>query len=298
MKHTFASWLQATRYWSFPVSSMPVVVTCAYLFWQGGGMAPFHLLNALLALVGIVFIHAAANVLSDYFDFKTGVDNEQAYAVPNLVQHHFEAGEYLRFSLLLFAVAVLLGLLLVWLSGWPLLWIGLIGFLLAVCYSWLKYRAMGDLVIIIDFSLLPVLGTSYAVRGTIVWESLVLALPIAFITLSVLHINNTVDMESDGAAGMRSVAMLLGRKASVGLYMVYQLLPFLLVLCSVLFGLLPWSSLLSLLALAAALRNLRQASAFFQRGREALLGLDRKSAQLQLVFSLLLAVSLFVSGLA
>ncbi len=261
-------------------------------------MAPFHLLNALLALVGIVFIHAAANVLSDYFDFKTGVDNEQAYAVPNLVQHHFEAGEYLRFSLLLFAVAVLLGLLLVWLSGWPLLWIGLIGFLLAVCYSWLKYRAMGDLVIIIDFALLPVLGTSYAVRGTIVWESLVLALPIAFITLSVLHINNTVDMESDGAAGMRSVAMLLGRKASVGLYMVYQLLPFLLVLCSVLFGLLPWPSLLSLLALAAALRNLRQASAFFQRGREALLGLDRKSAQLQLVFSLLLAVSLFVSGLA
>ena len=133
-KHTFREWLEATRYWSFPVSTMPVVVTCAYLFWQGGGAEPFNGVNALLALAGVVLFHAAGNVLSDYFDFKTGVDSEQAYAVPNLVQHRFEAGEYLLFSSILFAAGLLVGLLLTLLGGWPLLLIGGAGFLLGVLF--------------------------------------------------------------------------------------------------------------------------------------------------------------------
>ena len=295
-KHTFREWLEATRYWSFPVSTMPVVVTCAYLFWQGGGAEPFNGVNALLALAGVVLFHAAGNVLSDYFDFKTGVDSEQAYAVPNLVQHRFEAGEYLLFSSILFAAGLLVGLLLTLLGGWLLLLIGGAGFLLTAGYSWLKYHALGDADIILTFALLPVLGTAYVVRGAIVWESLVLVLPLAFITLSVLHINNTVDIESDAAAGMRSVAMLLGRNVSVRLYMAYQLLPFLLVALSVCMGWLPWLSLLCLLALLPAVGNMRKASAFFTQGREALLGLDQQSAKLQLVFSLSLSIGLFIAG--
>ena len=295
-KHTFREWLEATRYWSFPVSTMPVVVTCAYLFWQGGGAEPFNGVNALLALAGVVLFHAAGNVLSDYFDFRTGVDSEQAYAEPNLVQHRFEAGEYLLFSSILFAAGLLVGLLLTLLSGWPLLLIGGAGFLLTAGYSWLKYHALGDADIILTFALLPVLGTAYVVRGAIVWESLVLVLPVAFITLSVLHVNNTVDIESDAAAGMRSVAMLLGRNVSVRLYMAYQLLPFLLVALSVCMGWLPWLSLLCLLALLPAVGNMRKASAFFTQGREALLGLDQQSAKLQLVFSLSLSIGLFIAG--
>ena len=32
-KHSFKSWLLATRPWSFPASGMPILVTLAYLFW-------------------------------------------------------------------------------------------------------------------------------------------------------------------------------------------------------------------------------------------------------------------------
>ncbi|MBO4282147.1 MAG: prenyltransferase [Bacteroidales bacterium] len=297
MNHTFREWVQATRYWSFPVSVMPVALSCAYLFWQGGGTEPFLWENALLALVGIVLFHAAGNVLSDYFDFKTGVDNEQAYAVPNLVQRQFEPKEYLRFSVLLFLAGSAVGLWLTCLSGWPLLLIGGLGLLFTLAYSWMKYRALGDVDIFIVFAVLPVLGTTYAVRGAVVWEALALALPIACITLSVLHINNTVDLESDAAAGMRSVAMLLGREASVRLYLVYQLLPFLFVTLFVCLGWLPGWALLCLLAVFPAWGNLRKASGYYTQGREALLGLDRQSAKLQLVFSLSLAVGLLIAGI-
>lgn len=35
MKHTLKEWVAVTRYWSFPVSAMPVAVCFAYLFSRG-----------------------------------------------------------------------------------------------------------------------------------------------------------------------------------------------------------------------------------------------------------------------
>ena len=43
MKHSLKEWFVVTRYWSFPVSTMPVVATFAYLFSMGmlpGGIKP------------------------------------------------------------------------------------------------------------------------------------------------------------------------------------------------------------------------------------------------------------------
>lgn len=294
MKHTAKEWFAATRYWSFPVSSMPVVVTCAYLFWKG---APFNVLNAILAVVGIVVLHAAGNVLSDYFDYKSGVDNAEAYAVPNLVEHFFEPKEYLIFSLILFAVGCAIGLTLVLLSGPELLIIGGIGVLLTLLYSWLKYHALGDLDIFFNFSILPLLGTSFVVTGSVMWEVLVLALPIGLITVSVLHINNTTDIATDGAAGIKSFAMLLGEKPSVKLYIVYQMLPFVLVLLAACLGLLPWFSLLCFVAFRVAWTNICKARGYFTVGREAILGLDQMTAKMQLAFSLTLSLGLLLAAL-
>ena len=86
MKHSFKEWVAVTRYWSFPVSSMPVVVTFAWLFSKGlvpPGVTPWIVFA--MCLVGVVTLHSAGNVLSDWADHRSGVDNEKAYAVPNLV---------------------------------------------------------------------------------------------------------------------------------------------------------------------------------------------------------------------
>lgn len=273
---------------------MPVVVTCAYLFWKG---TPFNVLNAILAVVGIVVFHAAGNVLSDYFDYKTGVDNAEASAVPNLVEHMFEPREYLVFSLILFAVGCAIGFTLVLLTGPTLLIIGGVGVLLTLLYSWLKYHALGDLDIFINFSILPILGTSFVVTGSVQWEALVLALPIGLITVSVLHINNTGDIASDRAAGIQTFAMLLGEKSSVKLYIVYQLLPFMLVLLACFLSLLPWLSLLTVAAFVVAWKNISKARDYFKVGRDAILGMDEMTAKLQLAFSMTLSLGLLLAGL-
>ncbi|MBR5183457.1 MAG: prenyltransferase, partial [Bacteroidales bacterium] len=140
-KHTFKDWLIATRPWSFPASAMPVLVTLGYLFWKGmevnRGIGIFTILN-------VVLFHAAGNTWSDYYDYKKGVDREDTVGGLSIVSGQFAPEEIKRLSLGLFAVAVAGGLALVWLTGVTTLYFGLAGALLAVCYPWLKYRALGD----------------------------------------------------------------------------------------------------------------------------------------------------------
>ena len=295
-KHSFKEWFAATRYWSFPVSTMPLVVTFAYLFAKGmipNGWIPWVVL--ILSLLGVVLLHAAGNLLSDWFDYRSGVDNKEAFAVPNLVFGKFQPKEYLVFSIILFAVGSLLGLGVVAMSGLGVLVVGIIAVALTALYSFLKYHALGDLNIFIVFGVLTVIGLAYAVTTTWCWDALVLSVPIGIITVSVLHANNTLDIPTDRAAGIRTFAMVIGERASVVLYCCYMVLPFLCVIAAVIAGLLPPLALMCLLAGIKAYGNFKQAASYPTVGREAMKMLDFHSSQLQLLFSLLLAVGLIIS---
>lgn len=294
MKHTVKEWFGATRFWSFPVSAMPVVAAVAFLAWKGYDI---NWLCAVLALVGNVVFHAAGNLLSDWWDYRKGVDNEQAYAVPNLVFHHFEPGEYMRFSVILFSVGIVIGLVLTLLTGWELLIIGGIGALLAMSYSFFKFRAMGDLFVFTCFGIMPVIGTSFVAAGLIDWSILVLSLPLGIFTIAVLHDNNTVDIATDKASGIRTLPMLIGEKASVKLFIAYMVIPYIVVIAFCIAGLLPWMALVCLLSVPAAYKNARTAAGWFRSGREAMIGLDQKTAQVHLIFSVLLSAGLAIAAI-
>lgn len=298
MKHTLKEWLAVTRYWSFPVSAMPVAVCFAYLFSRGlvpDGTMPW--LCLLLSLLGIVVLHAAGNVLSDYKDYKCGVDNERAFAVPNLVFKTFEPREYLVFSILLFAVGIAVGIVITLLSGPGVLVVGAAGVLLTVLYSFLKYHALCDLDIFLIFGVLAFLGTSCAITGTVVVDTLLLALPVGIITVSVLHANNTFDTNSDREAGIKTFGMLLGIQTSARLYCCYMVLPFLCLVLYVAAGLLHPLALLSLVAVVPAYKNFRRAAQYRHLGLDAMKGLDIASSKLQMAFSGLLTIGLIIAGL-
>lgn len=298
MKHSLSEWITATRYWSFPVSTMPVIVTFMYLLGKGmipQGFMPY--LCLILSLIAVVTIHSAGNVFSDYFDFKTGVDNPEAFAVPNLVFKKFEPKEYLIFAIILFVVGSGLGLVITYLSGIKLLIIGGIGVALTACYSFLKYNALGDLDIFVIFSFLIMLGTTIAITGDIVIEPLILAFPIGIITVAVLHANNTLDIDTDRKAGMKSFAMLLGGKVSTKLYQAYMIIPFIYMVVIAIMGLVSPFALVSLIAALPAWKNSQAASHFEDNGILTMSGLDQATAKLQLAFSGLLCIGLFLGYL-
>lgn len=292
-KHDLGEWLMAVRPWSFPASAMPVVVTLAYLF---ACHETVNWLNGAWALLNIVLFHAASNIWSDYFDYKHKVDTEESFGVKILTSGQFAPKEIFFGALLLLGVACLAGAGLWLRTGMPLLYIGLCGLACAVLYPYMKYRALGDIVIFISYALLPMLGTAYVAVGRIDWQTFYLALPVGLITVAILHANNTRDVQTDRRADIHTLAMCLGRRASVGLYAFEILFPFLWISYYAANGVLPAWSLLIWLALVPALQNTRSAVRSFKEGAAVIVRLDEKTAQFQLLFSLLLAVAFVLAG--
>ena len=293
-KHGFKAWLLATRPWSFPASAMPVLATLAYLFWHGHEI---NWLTGVWALLNIIVFHAAGNTWSDYYDYKRGVDREDAIGGMSIVSGEFQACEIKRLAWILLVIAVYAGVGLMLVAGLPVLYFGLAGCALIVLYPWLKYHALGDLDIFLTYSVLPILGTSYVATGALNCETLWLMLPIGLITVGILHVNNTRDIEQDCRAGIKTFAMLVGKRVSVVLYIAELMLPFVCVLVAAIYGAMPWWSLVVLVALKPALDNCRAMLKLPAEGMKALIGVDEKTAQLQLMFSLLLSLSLFITAM-
>ena len=268
-KHTFKEWVIAVRPWSFPASAMPIVVTLTYLFWTGVEM---NWLLGLWALVGMVLFHCTGNVWSDYFDFrKKEIRN-------------------LAIGFLVFSVACGLGLLAV--TGLPLLWIGLAGVVCTLLYPVLKYNALGDFDILMTFAFLPTLGTSYVATGAIDWNVLFVALPMGLITDGILHSNNSRDVMTDKRAGITTMAMSMGPEKSVWLFGFEMLFPYVWVAVLSMAGLLPVYTVFIFLTLPVAIGNARTMAKSLRAGVEIIADLDVRTANLQLMFSVLMAVAL------
>ncbi len=293
MKHSVKDWVLTTRPWSFPASAMPVLATFAYMTWVYGMSIDW--VSGVLAIVGIVFFHASGNMLSDIRDYKKGVDKGLDHML--LVNGSFTTKEYLSLSLTLFVIGCTIGFYIMSRCGWPLLYAAFYGAFFTLTYATFKYFALGDVVIFLSYAVIPILGTTYATISEYYYPALVLALPIGLITVAILHVNNTRDIESDREAGIRTLAMLLGKRASINLYVFEVYLPFVLLIATVCCGWLPWHSLIVLLAFPKARANARVVRNSRKKGPEALHMMDAATSQLQLLFSLLLAVSLFVAAL-
>lgn len=294
MGHTIKEWLLATRPWSFPASAMPVLVTMVFL-WSKGFEVNWWL--GVMALVNIILVHAAGNVWSDYHDYKKGVDADDTYGVRILTDKQFTPKEVLTLSLTLQVLAILMGLLMVWLTGITLLWFGIAGIALSLLYPPLKYAALGDFVIMACYSVLPMLGTTFICSGEIIPQVLWLAVPVGSITVAILHVNNTRDIETDRRAGIRTLPILSSRAESIKIYVFEIIMPYFWLLIMVLLGYVsPWA-MLTIISLPIALKNCKQMLSCKTEGIKAIARLDEATAQLQLAFSLTLALGLTIEAL-
>ena len=282
----------AVRPWSFPASAMPVIVTTAFLFWRGYDISWGF---AIWALLNIIVFHAAGNTWSDYFDFKKKVDADDTFGAKTLTTGMFEPKEIKNLALGLTVVAVAGGLTLMALTGLPLLWIGIGGVLCTLLYPYLKFNALGDLVILLAYAFLPTLGTSFVAAGEVIPSVLIIALPLGLITDGILHSNNTRDMATDARAGIKTMAMALGTKSSAILYGFEMLFPFLWIgVCSIA-GFMPIWTVAAFMTLPVAIACAQTMKNSVSAGSQLIADLDVRTANLQLMFSFLLTVAFVVA---
>ena len=291
-KHTFGEWMIAVRPWSIPASAMPIIVTLAYLFYKG---SEINWLYGVWALIGMVLFHLAGNTWSDYFDYKKKVDAEDTFGAKTLTTGMFQPKEIKNLALGLLIAATICGLGLFAVTGLPLLWIGLAGVACTLLYPMLKFNALGDLDILLTFAFLPTLGTSYAATGAIDWNVLLIALPVGLITDGILHSNNTRDMVTDKRAEIKTMAMGLGKKISAFLYGFEVIFPFVWVGILSILGYMPVGTVIIFLTLPIAIGCAKTMKNSVTGGPALIADLDVRTANLQLLFSTLLTISLIIS---
>ena len=303
-KGPLATWWLALRPFSFPASSMSVVFGAVLAVTVGG--VSMNWAWFVLSLLGMVCLHAAANLLNDATDYEKGLD-EAVLPVSGAVVRGLITPRQARMgALVLMLVGGAAGGELVRAVGWEIAAIGAVGVVIGVLYSGkpagLKYLGLGDVAVFLDFGILGALGAWTVQTGTLSWVPVVWAIPLSILVVAILHANNWRDMAGDREKRCITVANLLGDRGSAVYYGFLLLSPFVVV---VLLVVLPWLAdvspampltfLVTLLALPLAARLLlvsrRRAN---PRHPMEFLALDGATAQLNLAFGVLCTLALLL----
>ncbi len=292
MQHSFKGWLLTTRPWSFPASVVLVVVSLCFLF--GVGLKVNWLLG-IAAVINILLFHAAANLWSDLHDFKHGVDTPETIGPKTLTSGEYTPSEIKTFSLSLFAAAICLGITIVCLTSIQLLWIGIVGALLALIYPLMKFNALGDFNIFLTFCILPSIGVSLIAVGEIYWPVIFAALPIGLMVVAILHANNSRDHINDHKASIHTMAMVIGQKASYWVYFLEVVfLPYAWIAVMSGASIFTPLSLAGLLTLPIAISNNRQFRDMVYNESGNIDDLDMKTAQLEMLLGIILSIAFII----
>lgn len=296
---SFPFWFKATRPWSLPASTMPVVLTAAYVFFlQKTSEISVHWELLALVFLAVICYHLGLNMISDLDDFKTGVDNEHSlgYKSP-LVKGEIDGKPWKTNALLLLMVGTITGFFLVYTSGLHLLWIGGIGLISGYFYTFFKKYAMGDALIFVLFGLLSVQGTYYVLTSELSLTAVFLAIPVGFITTGILHANNTRDIAYDSKVDFHSQASVVGFRTAQWEYAGLIFGAYLAVILMAVFNILPYGSLLVLLTFPIGLKNVQTMFKASSENLEPFMFLDEATAKLQLVFTVVLSLGISLSTL-
>jgi len=297
MSPTTKNWIIATRPWSFPASSMPALLTISYIFFLKNEITTdINWVYGVLAMIGAVLFQASGNLIGDYFDYKFNVDRKDTFGSSRmLVDGVFKPKSIFTYGISFLVIGILLGLFLFINTGTDLLWIGAIGVLGTYFYYKMKFIALGDLLIFIIYGPLIGLGTAYVMTNQLHWDVLLLNIPVAFLVVNILHANNTRDIRDDGKANIKTQAMILGIKGAKIQYILLALGAYVAVALMVALGMLHPLSLLVVVTLPIALKNIKLMQQAQIDKPEVIKDLDAASAQLVMAFTLLFSLSNFIA---
>ncbi len=298
-----AAWIRAMRVPYFTGAAMAVTCGAAAAYYVHGSIyLPFF----LVALLGAVSIHAASNIINDYFDYCNGCDmDNQAHGALNggsrvIVEGLLSPRAMRNGAAVTYGIGIACGLFLaisLGRQGWVLLLIGAAGLAISYGYTapwpFLAGRGLGEIGLGLAIGILPVMGSYFVLTGTFSWTALVGGLPVSGLMAACLWINEFPDAESDHAMKKRNAVVRMGRQRARYVYYALLAVIYLSPLAGVLAGLLPFEVMLSWVVLPDAIRAALTLHRHYQEPA-ALLPAQVTTIRLHLVTGLLMTAGLLL----
>lgn len=249
----FQIWLLAARPRTLPAAASPVLIGTAIAYYDDA----FRLLPALGALVGALLLQIGANFANDMFDYQKGADDSQRLGPTRVTQSGMLSAASVKTGMwLMFGLAALIGVYLTWVSGWPVVVIGLAAIAAAILYtggpSPYGYRGLGELFCFLFFGVAAVMGTYYVQAVRFSLSSFIGSVPVGLLIVAILAVNNLRDIHTDRAAGKMTLSVRLGVQGSRQEYMLLVLTAYLITILQAVSGLNSFWLLLPILTLPMA----------------------------------------------
>lgn len=240
---SFLAVLKASRPKTWPAGLCPVALG-AVLAARDGKLS-WMLVSCCLLFS--FFIQVATNFANDYFDFVNGADSNRVGPPRAVASGWISPSDMRSLAFVLFAVAFAVSLPLVFAVGlWALAFVFssiAFGLLYTGGPRPLGYMGLGELLVLVYFGPVAVLGTYFAQRQTVDTEILALSLCPGLLSAAILTANNLRDEENDRNAKKNTLVVRWGQTfgqfeytafvmlsvvlpMTVGLYWQLAMLPF------------------------------------------------------------------------
>jgi 1,4-dihydroxy-2-naphthoate octaprenyltransferase len=215
---TPAQWIAGARPRTLPAALAPVLVgTGAAAALDGFRPGP-----ALLALLVALALQVAVNYANDYSDGRRGTDADRVGPMRLVGSGAAAPRQVLVAAVLAFGVAGVAGLGLAALSSWWLVLVGAICMVAAWTYTGgplpYGYRALGEVFVFVFFGPVAVVGTTYVQTLTLPGLAWAVSVPVGLLIVAILVVNNLRDLAGDAEVGKRTLAVLLGDRATRWLF--------------------------------------------------------------------------------
>jgi 1,4-dihydroxy-2-naphthoate octaprenyltransferase len=288
---TPAQWLAGARPRTLPAAVAPVLVGTG----AAAALDGFRPVAALLALVVALALQVAVNYANDYSDGTRGTDADRVGPMRLVGSGAASPRQVLLAAGLAFGVAAVAGLGLAALSSWWLVAVGAVCMVAAWTYTGgplpYGYRALGEVFVFVFFGPVAVVGTTFVQTGAVEPLAVVASMTPGLQIVAILVVNNLRDIVGDAAVGKRTLAVVLGDRAT-RLFFLGLFVGAFAVVAGI--GVVrPWA-LLGLLAVPLAVPPARTV---LRGGRgPALIGALQGTGQLTLATGVLLGAGLALSG--
>lgn len=213
----------------------------------------FSWIRTIMALVGLLALHIAANVFNEVSDMRTGIDKHTertpfsggSGTLPSGVMSVRTAT---LFGICAGAVGLAIGIWFVTLVGWVLLPFMVLGAVFVVGYTdFLTRIGIGEIAAGLGLGGLPVAGTALVQAGVLGPVAIAAAIPATLMTFNLLLLNEFPDEVADREGGRRHLVIRLGRPGAAIVYAAAGLLTPIAVVVSTVIGVLPPIALIAVL---------------------------------------------------
>ncbi|QZN93448.1 prenyltransferase [Limosilactobacillus panis] len=232
-----------------------------FLLGMGFSLYYFHSINWLLALIFFVamfLFNMAVDMLDNYNDYNHAVDQQNYKQKTNIIGRENLSPHLVLGLLVIFtATAALLGLYLVYLAGWPVLWMGIFCFAIGILYSSgphpISNLPFGELASGFTMGFMIVLLSVYLNayqqfqwNWATLWRVFVIALPDELWISNLMLANNICDAQEDEDNHRKTIVHFIGKRNALIAFSVKNVIAFLVIVASPLLKIAPWTVILSL----------------------------------------------------